>query len=369
MVGDASGHGGRHCAPAVAQTRVRCAEIIDGADQVHPVLQGQRTACQRPAAARQHCQALPERRVEPFDVGRVDHPLPLRPAQERRHACRCTGNDPMLDSDDTPLRIALHDLGDEEVIPGPQPRTPLRSRALRITKRLANRPAIGDKPVSTAQEWAVYSTATHPLHEATNQGQVTVGADLTRQPQAGTDHHRQGHPHNAPLGLDADLVGLHLLQVTRLLNQMLLYGLPLDTRACRPARYGPFVETKGDDDRLQWTAMGEERDHEGHRRRRGPQAVQRRAFRRGERFAARRAEEPRVLARVDTNSALACLSSGRALQFGQKTLAGSMIVLLALRGNTPRGVCLVPVFMTSQLHHGLVRSYPLACKINWRRHA
>ena len=94
-----------------------------------------------------------------------------------------------------------------------------------------------------------------------------MSAELIREPQAGTDHHRQGHPHHAPLGLDAYLVGLHLLQVTRLLNQLLLYGLPLDTRACRPARHGSFVETTGDDDRLQWTAMGEERDHEGHRRR------------------------------------------------------------------------------------------------------
>ena len=322
MVGDASGHGGRHRAPAVAQTRVRCAEVIDGADQIHPVLQGQWSACQRPAAARQHCQALPERRVQPFDVGRVDHPLPLRPAQERRHACSCTGDDPMLDGNDMPLRIALHDLGDEEVLPGPQPRTPLPSRALRITKRLANRPDIGDKPVSTEQERAVYGTATHPLHEAPNQGQVTVGADLTRQPQAGADHHRQGHPHNAPLGLDADLVGLHLPQVTRLLDQMLLYGLPLDPSACRPARHGPFVEAKGDDDRLQWTAMGEERDHKGHRLRRGPQVVQRRAFRHGKRFTARRAEEPRVLTRVDTNIALACLSSGRALQIRAEDDAG-----------------------------------------------
>jgi hypothetical protein len=45
---------------------------------------------------------------------------------------------------------------------------------------------------------------------------------LAGQPQPGLDHHRQGHPHDAALGLDAYLIGLDLTQVSRVLHQMLL---------------------------------------------------------------------------------------------------------------------------------------------------
>ena len=71
------------------------------------------------------------------------------------------------------------------------------------------------------------SATAHPLYEPANQGHVTRLTDLTGEPQAGMDHHRQGHPHNAALCLHADLVGLHLSQVRGLLDQILLDGLTL----------------------------------------------------------------------------------------------------------------------------------------------
>src|SRR2546428_3043324 len=42
---------------------------------------------------------------------------------------------------------------------------------------------------------------------------------------------------------------------------------------------------------------------------------------------------------------------------GQKTVVGSIMLLLAVRGSVLRGVCLDPIFVTSELHHGLVQSY------------
>src|SRR5438309_7209186 len=45
---------------------------------------------------------------------------------------------------------------------------------------------------------------------------------------------------------------------------------------------------------------------------------------------------------------------------GQNVVAGSMIVLLAVCGSRPRGVCWAPIFVTSELHHGYVQSYPFA---------
>jgi hypothetical protein len=65
---------------------------------------------------------------------------------------------------------------------------------------------------------------------------------------------------NAPLFLDPDLVGLHLPEVVRLLDQVLLHRLTLDPRSSHPTRHRPFVEPKGDDDCLQRTAVGHERN-------------------------------------------------------------------------------------------------------------
>jgi hypothetical protein len=98
-------------------------------------------------------------------------------------------------------------------------------------------------------------TAPHALEQASDQRQVTLRADFASQPQAGTDHHRQGHPHDPPLGLDADLIRLHLPQVAWLFNQMFLDSLPLSPGACFPRGHGPLVKPKGDDDRLQGTAV------------------------------------------------------------------------------------------------------------------
>src|SRR2546427_6302183 len=88
MIRDASSHRWRLLATCHAQTLMRRAEVIDGADQVHPLLQGQRAARQRPASACQRRQALTERRIEPLDICRVDDPITLRAPPERLDACR-----------------------------------------------------------------------------------------------------------------------------------------------------------------------------------------------------------------------------------------------------------------------------------------
>ena len=92
--------------------------------------------------------------------------------------------------------------------------------------------------------------------------------------------------------------------------------------------------------------MGHQRDHQGHRLGRGAQAIEDRAFRRGESLTALRAHESLVLARVDANISLACLAAGRAGQIRAGIVVGSMpdCPPLALLGNMPRGVWLAPHF-------------------------
>ena len=322
MIRDPSGH--RRCGPAtgMGQTRMRCAKIIDRTDQIHPMLQRQRAARQRPTAACQRGQTLTKRRVQPLDVRRVDHAVALRATPERLNACGRAIHDAALDVDDAPLGVALHDLGDADVAPGAQPGTPVGSRPDRIAKGLANRADIGAQAIGTEQQRAMEGTGAHPLDQPPDQRHVALLADLASQPQAGADHHGQRHPHDAPLALDADLVGLHLAQVTRLLDQMLLDGLALAASACPPRRHRPLVEPKGHHDGLQRTAMGEQRDDERHRLGRGAQAVEDRACRGGEGLAALRADEALVLARMDANIALAGLASGGTRQIGAECRCG-----------------------------------------------
>src|SRR2546423_6851657 len=120
MCCDTSGHGRRRH-PSVAETRVRCAKVIDRADQVHAMLQRQCVARERPATARQRCEVFPERRVEPLNVGRVDDPIALRAASERLHACRCAIDNTTLRFDDAMTLVALDDLGDADMAPRTEP--------------------------------------------------------------------------------------------------------------------------------------------------------------------------------------------------------------------------------------------------------
>jgi len=151
---------------------------------------------------------------------------------------------------------------------------------------------------------------------------------------------------------------LHLPKIAWLLNQIILHGLALDASARQPTRNGPLVEAEGDDDSLERTAVGEQRDHEGHGLGRGLQAVARGAFRGAERLVALGAEEALVLARVDTNVALACLCSGGAVQIGAECGCG-------VHGCPPRSALTCgkeeydwpPVFIAICPYPGQMRSY------------
>ena len=83
MISDASGHGRRLGPVRVPQTRVQGAEVVDGANPRHPVLKRQRMARHSSASTRQWSQAFTTRGVEPFDVGGIDYPVPVRAASER----------------------------------------------------------------------------------------------------------------------------------------------------------------------------------------------------------------------------------------------------------------------------------------------
>jgi hypothetical protein len=158
MVGDPSGHG-RCCLLHRMQTRMRRAKVIDRAHQEHPLVQRQGLACQGPATACQWRKAFPKRRVEPLNVRRVDHAVPLRPTLERLHTCRRAGDKAPFGRDHSPSLIALDDLRDANVAPRTQPGPSTRTRAHGITKGLPNGPDVGHQAIGTDQQWPTCGTA------------------------------------------------------------------------------------------------------------------------------------------------------------------------------------------------------------------
>ena len=299
-----------------AQARMIRTEVVDRTDQIHAMLQSRCTARQCSAASGQRRQSLTERRVQPLDVCRVDHPVALRAAPEGLDACGRTSNNPALHLDNPPLHIALDDLRDADIAPGAQAGTPQRTRMYRITERLTNGANIGAQPICTQQHRATQGTGTYPLDQTPNQHHVTLLTDFASEPQAGADHHRQSHPHDAPLFLDADLVGLHLPEGPRSLDHMFLDRLALYACPLQPGGYGPLIHAESDNDGLQGAPVRHQGHDPGHRVRRSPQTIKRRASGGGEGLVTLGTDEAFLLTRVDANVALAGLASGRTRQIG-----------------------------------------------------
>ena len=143
MSGDTSSHGRRRSPASILQTRMWGAKIIDGTDQIHPLMPRHWPARQRPTSPCQRRETRAERSIEPFDVGGVDDYVTLRTTPERLDARGRACNDAPLHGDNAPLLVAFHDLGDEDMRPWQQPGAPLGSPPLRLAKRLTNRPDIG----------------------------------------------------------------------------------------------------------------------------------------------------------------------------------------------------------------------------------
>jgi hypothetical protein len=309
------------------------------------MLQGQRAARARPAAARQRRQTLTERRMQPLDRRRVDAPLTLRAPPERLDACRRAIDHAACGLDHPSPLVALDDLGEQDMAPGTPSGPSTRARVHGLAKGLPHGPDVGHQAISTAQQGTMCGTTPHAFAQSSDQRPITLRTDCAAQPQAGTDHPRQGHPDHTALFFDPALIGLPLPQVARLLDEMLLHRLSLGAATCRPPRYRPLVRAKRDDERLEWTPVGQQRHHQAHRLRRGPQAREGRALRGAARLVALCADKALVLARVEANVALAGLSSGGARPIGAECRCGVHAgVLRVTLGNVPRGVCLDPHF-------------------------
>jgi hypothetical protein len=118
MIGDASGHRGCAFLPSVAemiwttaaaesQAVMTGAEVVDGTDQVHGVLQAGQVVCQGARAAHQRTHARTESGIQAFDIGGVDAAAALGVSNESLDGSSAALYDAALDGYDVMSGIAL----------------------------------------------------------------------------------------------------------------------------------------------------------------------------------------------------------------------------------------------------------------------
>jgi hypothetical protein len=123
-----------------------------------------------------------------------------------------------LDRDDAAVFIAFDHLCDQPLSPDTQRLAAAPTGGDLIAERLASGAHVGAQPIATDEKTSSQRTSAHTRHQASDQGQVTMGAHLAPKPQPRGDHDCHGHPDDSPLHLDPQFIGLNLPEPPRRLN-------------------------------------------------------------------------------------------------------------------------------------------------------
>lgn len=93
---------------------------------------------------------------------------------------------------------------------------------------------------------------------------ISALSHLGTQPQARVHLHGHRQPQDYSLGLHPDFIGLNLLQIARLLHQVLVDLLTVFARFFLNSLHRAFIPVKGLNYRLGRTPIRQQRDHNGH---------------------------------------------------------------------------------------------------------
>jgi hypothetical protein len=124
-------------------------------------------------------------------------------------------DDAPFDRHDPPLSIAFHDLRDVYAIPGSQPGSPWLPGSQGFPKGLPDRRDVRAQAIHTDQQGATARTSPYVSDHGADQAPIAVFTHSPAQPQ------------NDALRFHPDLIGLHLSQVPRLLDQVFMNLLTL----------------------------------------------------------------------------------------------------------------------------------------------
>jgi len=327
MICDRRGHRWRAPKPfmpanqsRLPQTLMFPAEVIDDTHQIHARFQRLTRLGQRATAPYQAGQALPKRRVEPLDEGRVDDALTLAVGNQSLDVASLALHQAALDAADSALLILFNCLRDEDARPSPQARSSALSSRHRLAKDQTDGVDIALQAIGAKQQTQRQGTGTSAdlRHQRGDQSVIAAMGNRAAQPQAGADHYRKGHPDDAALLFDPQFVHLHLPQVTRGGNQLFMHGLAMPTGALLPISDGALVERESGNDGLRWTAVRQQGDNLRETLIGVAQAVKGRAFRGGEGLMADRAFEAPFFLRMNGDVALLHTASSRASEIRTK---------------------------------------------------
>ena len=232
MGSDPSGHGWRSL-PCRRQTRRRRAKVLAGASQAQTLVQRQGVARPRSTTARQRREVCPDGRVQPFAIGGVAHPVPLRAASERLHACRRAIHTTACGRDHPPPRVAFDDLGEADVAPRTAP-WPSPLPVCTGSRKVARLARLEDTTPSVQTKSG--RGAAPRLPRAISRR--STGRARGSLPSPRLAHHGQGPPHHAAQLLDAELIRLPLSQITGLLDKGREHSLALTARSSPLAATG-----------------------------------------------------------------------------------------------------------------------------------
>jgi hypothetical protein len=264
---------------------------------------------QCPATADQGCHPLPERTIQPFNVGRVDQASTLTTVQQMLHLfCGPLHNTPPY-TDHTPLSVLFDHLGDIDIRPGDQAWPPNLAGVQWGAESLLKSVNICTQAIHTQQQGPTQGTGTHLLSQGSHQVLVTMSIDDSSQPQPGTDHYGRGHPHYPALHFDPNLIGLHVPQITGLAwYEMGMHFLAVLPGSPLPFFDRPLINPKGGHNGLDRTAISQQSNDQAHCVNAGTQPIEGCAFRGGEGFVTGSTLEAPFLLTMDGDIALSNLS-------------------------------------------------------------
>ncbi len=299
---------------------MRITEVIQTADDIHSGDQGLCFAGQSACAAGQAGKPLAEGGVEALDKGGIDPARSLGNLDQTPDHCLTALNDAPIDVQMIGTALLEH-LDDGDVGPGDELRasffTPAAGHS-RAKSRLESG-HVTRQTIDGQQQGAAQGDLAHLLRQGLDQDQISPGAYRTAQPQPGGDHQRQGHPESSLLGLDFDLIGLHLLQIqVGAAHGVFMHGLTVLTGPLPAVPHRALIKAKRLDYRLNGTAVGQERHHQQHRLGTCPQPVKYRTFAGAKGLFAYFTDVTLFLLTMHLNVAFSALTSCRTLNIRAK---------------------------------------------------
>ena len=215
---------------------MRRTEVVDRPQQIQAPLHRGRAAGGGARATPEDRQARAERPVQAFDERGVQDLAAGRAPQQGQEPADAPLGQAVDGAGHRPSGVLLDDLGDHQVRPADQPRAPTRPRLPR-PKGAPHDVAIGRQAIGHEEPRPPGRAGRNQRHHAPVQRAVTRGTYGAAQPEAGADHHGQRDPQHPRLCRDADLVGLHLLQVAGLDDRRVMHRCGM-----LPCRFQPVPD-------------------------------------------------------------------------------------------------------------------------------